>query len=105
MYNIDEFLRDDYDVQRDSNGCWQRYNHYLFDKGVISLLLAFAVMLTGVVCLILSRHVYDLPPNHGFDLTSRYILSMGTFGLLSGLANALAIVLLFHRIPLVIGSG
>ena len=105
VYNIDEFLRADYDAQANKSSCWQRYSPYLLDKGMISLLLVFAVMLTGVVCLVLSRHVYELSPSHGFDQVSRYVLSVGIFGLASGLANVLAIVMLFYRIPLVLGSG
>ena len=105
VHYIDEFLRTDYDAQTHKRSCWERCGPYLLDKGVISILLMFAVMLTGIVCLVLSRHVYDLSPSHGFDQASRYILSMGIFGFLSGLANALAVVLLFYRIPLVFGSG
>ena len=105
VYNIDEFLRADYDAQTDKKGCWQRCSPYLLDKGMISLLLVFAVMLTGIVCVVLSRHVYELSSSHGFDQVSRYVLSMGIFGLTSGLANVLAIVMLFYRIPLVLGSG
>ena len=105
VHYIDEFLRTDYDAQTHKKRCWERYGLYLLDKGVISILLMLAVMLTGIVCLVLSRHVYNLSPSHGFDQASRYILSMGIFGFLSGLANALAVVMLFYRIPLLFGSG
>ena len=105
IYYIDEFLKTDYNVYAQKKTCWQRCSPFLLDKGVISLLVTLAFMLTGVICLVLSRHMYDLSPSHGFDQVSRYILSMGIFGFLSGLANVLAIVLLFCRIPLEFGSG
>ena len=105
VYNIDEFLRADYDAQANKHSCWERCSPYLLDKGMISLLLLFAVMVTGIVCLVLSRHVYEFSPSHGFDQASRYLLSMGMFGFATGIANVMAIVMLFYRIPLVLGSG
>ena len=36
---------------------------------------------------------------------SRYVISAGMFGLASGGTNWIAIVMLFYKIPLLVGSG
>lgn len=72
------------------------------DIGSISIMVTVALILLGVVLLVIVR-VQDLPIQ--VDKLARYIISAGVFGLATGGTNAIALLMLLYKIPLVCGSG
>lgn len=72
------------------------------DIGSISLVATALLILLGVLLLVFVK-VLSLP--FWVDQLSRYTISAGVFGLASGGTNAIALLMLFYKIPLVCGSG
>lgn len=72
------------------------------DIGSISIMVTVALILVGVVLLVIVQ-VQDLP--FEVDQLARYIISAGVFGLATGGTNAIALLMLLYKIPLVCGSG
>lgn len=72
------------------------------DIGSISIMATVALILVGVILLVIVR-VQDLPLE--VDQLARYIISAGVFGLATGGTNAIALLMLLYKIPLVCGSG
>jgi len=107
LYELDQaFLQDGDEEKQKPSGRCQRVLHtcemIFSDKGVISLIASFFIMVIGVALLVLGRQLH-LPP--WVIEVSRYVISAGIFGLASGGTNWIAIVMLFYKIPLLVGSG
>ena len=104
LYELDQvFLRDeDEDQQKKLSTCQASCMMTISDKGVLSLMVTFIILVIGIVLLVLARGL-QLPL--WVDELSGYIISAGVFGLASGGTNWIAIVMLFYKIPLLVGSG
>lgn len=72
------------------------------DIGTISIVATLAITMVGVILLILVRGL-DLPD--WVDQLARYIISAGVFGLATGGTNAIALLMLLYKMPLICGSG
>ena len=72
----------------EQTGMKQRF----FDKGTLSNLISFVLMLVGLATSELGRF-------------SSWILAAGLFGFAGGITNWLAVKMLFDRVPLLYGSG
>ena len=107
LHELDQtFLKDD---EEEGEGGASRCRAFLHscemvatDKGVVSLVVTFFIIVVGVALLVVVD-AFHLPS--WVEELSRYIISAGVFGLASGGTNWIAIIMLFYRIPLLIGSG
>lgn len=81
-----------------------RRNCYLVccDIGSISIVLTVVCILVGVLLLVCVRAL-DWPVE--VDRLARYVISAGVFGLATGGTNAIAVLMLLYKVPLVCGSG
>ena len=107
LYELDQTFLQDVDEEKQQpagrcRGVLHTCEMIFSDKGVISLIASFFIMVIGVALLVLARQL-RLPS--WVDEVSRYVISAGIFGLASGGTNWIAIVMLFYKIPLLVGSG
>lgn len=72
---------------------------FFFEKGNMSNVFTFAVMLAGIAM----RFSMDSPWDE--NAAGRYILAFGLFGFAGGVTNYLAIYMLFEEVPGLYGSG
>lgn len=81
-----------------------RRNCYLVccDIGSISIVLTVVCILVGVLLLVCVRAL-NWPVE--VDRLARYIISAGVFGLATGGTNAIAVLMLLYKVPLICGSG
>ena len=96
LYELDQtFLQDvDEEKQQPAGRCrvvLHTCEMIFSDKGVISLIASFFIMVIGVALLVLARQL-RLPS--WVDEVSRYVISAGIFGLASGGTNWIAIIML-----------
>ena len=73
------------------------------DIGSISIMATLAISLLGILLLVLVRALPDIPSQ--VDELSRYIISAGLFGFATGGTNAIALIMLLYKIPVICGSG
>ena len=109
LYELDQsFLTDEDDIIKPSKSsthcasCLQCCSHVFLDKGAVSIMVTFFIMVTGIVLLVLSREL-DLP--EWVEELSMYVISAGVFGLAGGGTNGIAVIMLLFKIPLLCGSG
>ena len=79
----------------DANRSWFTY---LSGKDTLSNAATFVIMMIGIV-LRLEEEIDDR------DTTGSFLLAFGLFGFSGGITNALAVKMLFDKIPLLYGSG
>ena len=72
------------------------------DIGSISMVVTVAVTIVGVLLLV-SAVALRFPL--WVDELARYIISAGVFGLATGGTNAIAVLMLLYKLPLICGSG
>ena len=72
-----------------------------FEKGNVSMLVAFLIMLLGIALFVTS----DGKANPGYEKFTRYLVSFGLMAFSGGFTNWVAIKMLFHRVPGLAGSG
>lgn len=99
------FLYDEDESKKESSCSSERCQKvcdFLTNKGVVSLYLTLILLLVGVGLLIVVR-VFDLPEQ--VDQLATFLISAGIFGLASGGTNAIAVIMLLYKIPLLFGSG
>lgn len=109
LYELDQpFLKNELeeDHQRQLSSRCSSLLHVVWvivsDKGVVSLILTFFILMIGVALLVLSRQLM-LP--HSVAELSRYLVVAGVFGLAGGGTNWIAVIMLIYRIPFLVGSG
>lgn len=69
---------------------------------MVCLNFTLLLLLFGVGLLIIVRSL-DLPEQ--VDKLATYFISAGIFGLASGGTNAIAVIMLLYKLPLLFGSG
>lgn len=89
-------------VTSEKSGCRRQCYLVCCDIGSISLLVTVVCILVGVILLV---NVKALGLPFWVDQLARYIISAGVFGLASGGTNAVAVLMLLYKIPLVCGTG
>lgn len=72
------------------------------DIGSISIMVTVVLALVGVILLVLAR---ALAWPVWVDRLSQYLISAGVFGLATGGTNAIAVLMLLYKVPLVCGTG
>ena len=81
---------------------------FFCDKGVISILLMFTVLVAGIVIIGVS-YASSLQLNDDQQMIMRtvsvFLISAGVFGVAGGGANYLALLMLFYEVPLLLGTG
>ena len=107
LHELDQtFLRDDQGgetgQEKKCRACLNCCETVISDKAIVSLVITFFIVVVGVALLALARGL-DLP--NGVIKLSGYIISAGVFGLASGGTNWIAILMLFYKLPPLIGSG
>ena len=90
----------------DAQNCCRSFGRNCYsvccDIGSISIVLTVVCILVGVLLLVCVRAL-DWPVE--VDRLSRYIISAGVFGLATGGTNAIAVLMLLYKVPLICGSG
>ena len=106
LHELDQtFLRDDQGGEKRETrcrACLRCCGTVISDKAIVSLVITSLIVVVGVALAALAGGLQL--PNWVITL-SAYIISAGVFGLASGGTNWVAILMLFFRIPPLIGSG
>lgn len=72
------------------------------DIGSISIMMTAVLLLVGVFLLVVARAlVWPVQ----VDRFAQYLISAGVFGLATGGTNAVAVLMLLYKVPLICGSG
>ncbi|XP_062502613.1 uncharacterized protein LOC134179696 [Corticium candelabrum] len=90
---------------------WRGRVSCLFEKGNLSVLVSFAVGITGILVRLLGlsscnekdevTNTTSADCNEALLVSARYFIASGLFGFAGGITNWVALKMLFHRIPLV----
>ena len=79
------------------------------DKSTVSVFVMVMVILVGAALLVVSRSTVVFPDqgnvSHVITHVSTFIISAGVFGSVGGIANIIAVYLLFNRIRFCYGTG
>ena len=89
--------------------CCSRLAGCVLDKSSLSVLTMVLVIVVGMTLLVVSRLTNVFPEegdvSHILTHISTFIISAGVFGSMGGIANILALYLLFYRIKFCYGTG
>lgn len=89
--------------------CWSRLAGCVLDKSTLSVFAMAVVVVVGTALLLVSRSSEVFPEqgnvSHILTHVSTFVISAGVFGCMGGIANIIALYLLFYRIKFCYGTG